>query len=240
MSKRGYKKRFVIYSFVLAVLVLVVFNVINYKSDYDNQPVADETRLIAPYLYNFYVSSNPDIKNRPYYGSEDASITMIAFLDIDSEISKNFIEGIFPRIKEDHIDNENLKYYHKNYITLEDIKEQNNNFRYSMALLCISKIKREKYYDFYFDIFNIDIKDIQKLLRKYKIPRNKYDDCTKEQENLDQLYRDALEIENLGMVGINQRFYIGISGRDNTVLSGIPKYDKFQNTIRQYEIQLGN
>lgn len=240
MKKKWHEKRFVIYSFVLVLLGFVAVNVINYKADYYNQPVADETKLIAPYLYNFYVSSNPDINNRPYYGSKDASITMIAFLDIDSEISKNFIERMFLRIKEDYIDNENLKYYHKSYLTLEDIEEQNNNFRYSMALLCVSKIKREKYYAFYFDIFNIDIKDIQKLLRKHRIPRNMYNDCTKEQENLDQLYKDALEIENLGTVGINQRFYIGIAGKDNTVLSGIPKYDKFHDIIRQYEIWLGN
>lgn len=240
MSKRWYERKFVIYSFALVVLAFVVINIIYSKFDYDNQPVADETKLIAPYLYNFYVSSNPDINNKPYYGSKDASITMIAILDIDSEISKNFIEGFFLRIKKDYIDNENLKYYPKNYLTLEDIEEQNNNFRYSMALLCVSKIKREKYNAFYFDIFNINIKDVKKLLIKYRIPRNIYDDCTKEQENLDQLYKDALEIENLGMVGINQRFYIGIAGKDNTVLSGIPKYGKFQDTIRQYETRLGN
>jgi len=240
MSRRGYKKRFVIYSLVLVVLAFVVVSVINYKADYDDRPVADETKRIAPYLYNFYISSNPDITNKPYYGSEDASITMIAFLDIDSEVSKNFIEGLFLIIKEDYIDNENLKYYPKNYLTLEDIEEQNNKFRYSMALLCVSKIKSERYYAFYFDIFNIDIKDVKKLLIKHRIPRNIYDDCTKEQETLDQLYKDALEIENLGMVGINQRFYIGIAGKDNTVLSGIPKYDKFQDTLRLYETRLGN
>lgn len=240
MNEKWYKKKFVIYAFVLALLTFVVVNVINYKVDYANQPGTGEIDLIAPYLYNFYVSSKPNIQDSPYYGSKEASITIIAMLDIDSETSKNFIKDLFPRINDDYINKGNVRYYHKNYLTLEDVDEKNDNFMYSMALLCISKLDREKYYAFYFDIFDTEIKDIPKLLRKYKIPRNKYEDCVTEQENIDQLSRDALEVENLGMVGLNQRFYIGIMGKDNAVLTGIPKYEKFQETIRQYQLQLGN
>ena len=240
MSKKWYKKKFVIYAFVLALLTFVVVNFINYKVDYDNQPGTGETNLIAPYLYNFYVSSKPNIQDSPYYGSKEASITIIALLDIDSETSKNFIKNIFPRLNEDYIDKGKVRYYHKNYLTLEDVEEKNENFVYSMALLCIHKLDREKYYDFYFDLFDTEIKDIPKLLRKYKIPRNKYEDCIKEQENIDQLSGDVLEVENLGTVGINQRFYIGIMGKYNSVLTGIPDYETFRETIRPYELQLGN
>ena len=69
---------------------------------------------------------------------------------------------------------------------------------------------------------------------------NKYNQCINDEETMNQIYKDALVLERLGMPGINQRFYIGIAGKDNTVLSGIPKYGKFQDTIRQYETRLGN
>ena len=240
MSKKWYKKKFVIYAFVLALLTSIAVNFINYKVDYDNQTGTGKTGLITHYLYTFYASSKPNIQDSPYHGSKEASITIIALLDINSETSKNFIKNIFPRLNEDYIDKGKVRYYHKNYLTLEDVEEKNENFVYSMALLCIHKLDREKYYDFYFDLFDTEIKDIPKLLRKYKIPRNKYEDCIKEQENIDQLSGDVLEVENLGTVGINQRFYIGIMGKYNSVLTGILDYETFRETIRPYELQLGN
>ena len=229
-------KKFTVYTFTLVILIWVIASSIFYKIEYENKPRYKEEIIPAPYLYNFYVPSNPVI-NEPYYGSPGTSITMVAFLDVDSEASKFFIKDILPNIKKNYIDKGAIKFYHKNYVTLEDIENKNNNFKYSLILSCIKKLKQENYYDFYFDLFSTS--NIKELIKKYNIPIKEYNDCVSK-KNLDQIHADALEVENLGIIAINQRFYIGIAGRDNTVFDGIPKYVRFQKAIRQYEIQVGN
>ena len=240
MSKKWYKTKIAIYSFVLAIITFVIVNVIFYKIDYDKKPVAEENELILPYLYDFYTSKKPGIQNSLFYGNKDASITIVAFLDFNSKESKNFIKDLFPRIKEDYIDKGNIRYYNKNYITPEDIEEKSNNYRYSMAFVCVEKINEEIYYNFYFDLFQTDADEIQNLVKKYNISRNEYDNCLKNEDNIREMHRNALENENIGIIGVNQRFYIGIAGKDNIVLTGIPKYSKFQDAIRQYEVKIGN
>ena len=79
-----------------------------------------------------------------------------------------------------------------------------------------------------------------KLIKKYGIQDYDFNECFKNDENIQQLYVDAIEVEKLDIIGVNQRFYIGLMSSDNTVLTGIPKYSRFQDVIRIYEIQIGN
>lgn len=240
MSKN--QSKFAVYAFIFIIFLLVATIAIIYKVQYENKPgLKDQDGVLnAPYLYSFYVYSNPNIQDRQYYGNSKASITIIAFLDIESEASRYFIKEVFPKIKENYIDTGKVKYYQRNYIILDDIIQKNNNFKYSVALHCISKLEKESYYSIYFNLFSAKIEEIPELLKKYNVPMKEYNDCADEKNvKFDELYEEASEIESLGMVGINQRFYIGIAGRDNTVLDGIPKYTKFEKTIRLYGIQIG-
>jgi len=143
-------------------------------------------------------------------------------------------------LKQDYIDNGNIKYYHKDYITFEDIDEKSRNYRYSMALLCVGKLNKENYYKFYFNLFDTKEEDIRKLIKKYGIQEKEFDKCLRNKDYVNLMYKNALEIEKLDMIGVNQRIYIGIAGNDNTILTGIPKYSRFQDVIRLYEIQIGN
>ena len=240
MNMKWHKTKFAVYTFVLVIIIFVIVTAIYFKIDYENEPVKEENQLIAPYLYDIYTPKKPDIQNSLFYGNEKASITIISYLDFDSEASKIFIKEIFPIIKKDYIDPGNLKYYNKNYITLEDIEEKNNNYLYSMAMLCVEKLAKTNYFNFYFDLFRYDVDNIPELIKKYDISKKVYDECEGNENNLKELQRNALENENLGIIGVNQRFYIGIAGKDNTVLVGIPKYSKFQDSIRQYEVKIGN
>lgn len=237
--KHWYKTKFAIYTFVLTIITSVIAAASFYKMEYENKLGVEENDL-SPYLYGFYVSKNPQIQDKFFYGNKDASITMIAFLDFSSDPSKNFIRDIFPRIKEDYIDEGNMRYYYKNYITFEDISEKSDNYRYSIAMLCVSNLNKENNYNFYFDLFHTSQDEIPDLIKKYEITETEFDSCVKNEYSLKQLYNNALEIENLGIIGVNQRIYIGIAGKDNTIFTGIPKYPKFQDVIRQYEIQVGN
>ena len=240
MSRRIYRLIFATYIVLILIVAFLVTNGVISKMGYDRQPGTREKNPVnVDFLYKFYISSGLDTKNDIFYGNEEASIRMSAFLVFNSEESKIFISEVFPQIEEDYINKSIIKFSAQNYITLDDIEEQNDNFKYSLLLECVKKIKKENYYAVYFDIF-LDETDIKELVKRYKISVNKYNQCINDEETINQIYKYALELERLGMPGINQRFYIGITETDNIVQNGIPEYDKFQDAIREYEMQIGN
>ena len=232
-------KKLKLYLLISLIMAFLAFGIIFYTVQYSRQQYA-ENILETPYAYRIYTFSNPDIKDMPYYGDIKAGITFAAFTDINSEASRHFAEEIYPALKKDYFDSGIMKFYHKPYITLQDIEERNSNFKASMILECVKKIKKEKYYDVYFDMLLKNISDGRKIIYSHKIPLNSYNECMYSYETLKALYKNALEIEGLGMVGINQRFYMGIGGKDSIILDGVQQYEKFQQAIRQQEIKIGN
>ncbi len=234
--------KFAVYFIALIIAIsLITAGAFFYKIRYERNPLVKESGLLqAQKFYGPSVYFNPEINSAKYYGSKDAGVTIIAFLDMHSEASKYFMKDIFPRIKEEYIDSGNARYYHKSYISVDGINKKDIDFEYSIALECVKKISPEKYYEVYFDLFGYGIENMQKILKGHDIPIAEYEGCVASEDTLNGLYKNAMEIENLGIVGIGQRFYIGIAGNDNTVLDGIPGYARFNRTIRQYEIQLGN
>lgn len=239
MKGKPHKSKFAAYSLLALAMASVIAGFIAYKTEYDRKPATEEKSMFnMPYLYKFYVSSNIDPETGIYYGKKDASIKLTAFLSFDSDASGKFIDEIFPKLNRDYIDKGILKFSARNYVTFEDIEEKSNNFRHSLLLTCAGKIKEENYYDVYLGIFSG--KNDNELISEYKIPINKLNDCMSDENTFDSLYKDAIELERLGILGINQRFYIGITGRDNLVLDGIPPYEKFREVIRKHEMQIGN
>lgn len=241
MSKQWHNSKFAVYGLILIILSSVAVSGIFYKRQYDAK-LGNAELLEMSYLYDFYKYANPDIADMPYYGSKNASITITAFLNMQSNASKLFMQEILPQIKKEYIDTGNAKYYYKSYITFQDINERNDNLKLAMAFLCIKKVSKGSYYNLHTGISSVNnAREIPMLLERYNLSSEKYITCMNDEKaNLNQLSKDAFEIESLGMVGINQRVYIGITGRDNTVLDGIPAYTKFKKAIRQYEIQVGN
>lgn len=233
--------KFAVYSIALVIaLSIMTTGFFFYKIRYGSNPSIKESGLLqAQKFYDLSIYFNPEINSANYYGSEGAGVTIIAFLDMHSDASRYFMKEIFPKIREEYIDSGNARYYHKSYISVDSINKQDIDFEYSIALECVKKISAEKYYDIYFDLF-AGAGDIQETLIKRNISIDRYQDCIGEEDTLNELYKNAMETENLGIAGIGQRFYIGIAGGDNTVLDGVPSYAKFNRTIRQYEIQIGN
>ena len=191
------------------------------------------------YLYSFYIISEPSVEAENYYGNPNASITLIAFLDMNSEDSRRFTQEIFPIIKEEFINTGKIKYYHNNYITLEDIKEENNRYIYAKALECIKVLKPKEYYNFYFDLMNSSqVKNLNILAKKYKINNTQFIECM-DNMKFDEISQDAIESENLDS-GVGQKFFIGIEGKDNTILSGIPSIERFRRDIKSYQLIIGD
>ncbi len=227
---------FIIISFMLISLY------VSYKIEINKKPVIKEKINSGDYryLYSFYIDPEPNVENKQYFGNPEAPIDMIAYLDITSDASKYFLSEIFPEIKHNYIDTGLVKFYSKNHITIRDFNEKNEKFIYTKSLLCIDSINRDVYYQFYFDLFSINSADEIKLLfKKYNISEKEYKECMQNKEFM-QLKEDISEIENFGLQGINARFYIGINGTNYNMLDGIPKYRKFNRTIREYEFIIGN
>ncbi len=228
-----------LYLLISAIMAFMASAIVLYSVQHGKQQFA-ESIFETPYAYGIYAFSNPDIKGWPYYGDAEAGITFVAFTDINSGASRHFAEEIYPALKGDYFDSGAMKFYYKPYITMQDIEEKNSNFENLMVLECVKKIKREKYYDVYFDMLLKNISDGRKIIYSHNLPINSYNECMYSDEMLKALYKNALEIEGLGMVGINQRFYIGVAGKDNILLDGVQQYREFQQAIRQQEIKTGN
>lgn len=231
--------------YYLPIALVVVFLITGaasiYNTEYTKKPVVREKVNLhdADYLYRFYVSATPNIQNREYLGNPNASIFIIDFIDINSNSSRYFISEIFPKLKEEYIDSGKARFYHKNYITKDDFIAKNERFIYAQALACVIHLKKEVYYNFYFNLFELNSTDeIPTLLGKYNISLRQFADCMQNNQ-FENIIEDYSEAENFGMVGISPRFYVGIDDRANTIINGIPKYDKFKKAIREYEILLG-
>lgn len=224
---------------IFIFFVLVVFGF--YNTEYrNNELVRDmiQFRDIKNF-YDFYITSNPNIDGRSYYGSEDASITIIVYLDPSSESSRQFIKDILPQTMNDFINPRYARFYPKNYITMGDFNEKNERFIYAQSQLCVKQFKEDSFHDFYLELFDIESTDeIVELVKKYNISGKEFNECLKEQE-FEELKQDMAEVEIYGIAG-NPRIYIGILGTDNTILDGIPNYIRFRRTIRDYQTTIGD
>lgn len=232
------RQRLKLYVLISAIASFLAFVLVLYNIDYTKHQFA-ENIFDTPYAHRLYKSSNPSIKDQPYYGDAKAGITIVAFIDASSEASRDFIGKIFPLLKKDYFDSGIARFYHKPYISIRDIEERNGNFEASMTLECIKKIKKEEYYAVYINMLLKNITDGRRVAYNHKIPVASYNKCMYGNEALKALYKNALEIESLGIIGIGQRFYIGIGGRDNTILDGVQPYEEFQQAIRQQEAKVG-
>jgi hypothetical protein len=227
--------------FVLLLGLITVGSVIFYFDELHETPIVEEKMRSADYgyLYNFYALSRPNTEGRGFYGSENASISIIAYLDFESPESKGFVEELLPQLKKEYITTGKAKLFQKNYITIKDIEEKSSRYIYAATLVCVESISKESQYPFYFDLFSISsANEIPALLQKYGIPQDLYQDCLSKR-NDSKLLEDASEVEAFGMQGSNQRFYIGL-GQDYSSLDGIPSYDRFKRELRASQIMLGD
>ena len=232
------RQRLKLWLLISAIAFFLAFVLIWSSINYTKQQFA-ENIFDTPYAHRLYKYSNPSIKDQPYYGDAKSSITFVAFMDTRSESSRDFIGKIFPLLKKDYFDLGIARFYPKPYISIRDIEEKNSNFEASMMLECIKKVKRDEYYEVYINMLMKNITDGRRIAYDHEIPVASYNECMYSNEALKMLYKNALEIESLGIVGINQRFYIGVGGKDNIILDGVQPYGKFQQAIKQQEIKVG-
>ena len=222
------KKRLILTLITLVIcIVSAIFVISQVKLEPQKKPILEEkiTSRDANFLYSFYISHTPEITKTPYYGKEKAPVTIVAYMDMNAASTKKFFKETFPLIKEHYINPGKVKFYFKGYLTNQDIAEQNKLYNDTILLICIGQQSGEAYYDYVMGIGN-------------KVLRDKLEDC-KSAKNEEAVLL-ASETENFGLIGINPRFYIGVSGNNNVVLDGIRPFSQFNTTIRRQLMIVGD
>ena len=231
--------------YVIIAMVFVFFVSVGYgyyKTEYSKRPVVQEKveQQDIDYLYNFYLTGNPNINNRPYYGSGEAGITLIAYIDPTSESGRFFASDIMLQLEQEFVSPSKIRFYHKNYLTVDDMSEKTDRFIYAKSLSCFDSFKRESYYDFYFDILKTeDVDDIAGIAEKHGMEKDFFLECLEDGE-FPEIKEDISEVDSYGILGITPRLYIGLEGADNTIIDGIPTYTRLRRTIRNYQTQIGD
>jgi hypothetical protein len=168
-----------------------------------------------------------EIQNRPYFGYENAPITISIYYDIFSDNSN--LLRILNNIKENH-NNDKVKIIPKLYINENDIKLNSERFKINCII-----------YEKYMESSNLWV-EIEKNL---KTPANityyneKFNHFSFEECNYNFIYEDYTELKRFGLVGINPIIIIGIQGRDNQVLQGIPSYNRVNRIINEFYTRIG-
>ena len=238
MNKSKRKNILIISTILILILIFFVARSVQFYNEEMQNPIISSNlaNFNVNYLYQSYVSAEPNINDRPYYGADGAEITMTGYLDLKSNSSKYFYLYIFPKIDDEYIKTGRLKFYAKYYLTKEDINEKNEKFMSALYIECTKKIN-VSYYNFYFDLIN---KGNQAVLILYNLTNNdEFQKCIKISEPA-ALFIDVSEVQNFGMLGMNPRFYMGLEGKSNIILEGVPSYSIFNHTIRQQKFLIGS
>ena len=230
-------------SVILAILLLALFaftvtSVIAwYKKDVKKNVLLNENieSLDANYIYKNYVITNPGISGRPFFGNKDAEITMVGYLDSAADSSRIFMDDIYPTLKKEFIDKNRVRFVVKYYLDSTDLKDSERFKAYSF-LECVRKLNGQNYNSIYMELIKSNNASEFAAAPENGFPGLKSCLAT---DNFENIKKDAKEVENFGMIGLNPRFYIGINGNSNTVIDGIPTITKINQTIRLYEIELG-
>jgi hypothetical protein len=170
----------------------------------------------------------PSTKFFSFLGNQDAPVTLISYLDIGSEETKNFIEGIMPQIKEEFINSGKINYYQKYYITNKDVETRNSRFIFTKTLFCVSMLDQKNYYNISFDLMKT--KEINH--QKYNLSKDKLNSCI-QNNNFDQINQDMLEMKRLNIIGVKQKLFLVSEGLPNQKMEGIPAYTPFRRMIIQ-------
>lgn len=242
MSRKEKNSIFWTVFIITIMIVVIVGSIIHYfKVELKRQDSLQKQIQNGQFgnTFTFYMMSNPNLNNRQYYGINNASITLIGYLDPTSESGRFFINNNFPQLKNEFIDTGSVKFYPKYYVTEEDITNKNDNFIYATYISCMEKADEKKYFDFYLDTFQLqDKSQLSGLIVKYNLSVSEFNDCLSN-TSMNEIYEDASEIRRFGMLGISPRFYVGIEGRDNRAIDGVPNYNSFKRVIKLYQFMLG-
>ena len=143
-------------------------------------------------------------------------------------------------LKEQYVNNDTVRYYYKHHATLQEYEEQTDKYRYALLTSCVATVNKERFVEFYESLFETPVANPQEGLKRavgYGTQEGALRNCL---DSLPEALRsDIAEVELLGMVGVEPHIYVGINGKDNTIITGVPSVERMHRIIRTYEVRLG-
>jgi len=101
------------------------------------------------------------------------------------------------------------------------------------------QLNAEGYFGFYFALFNATGTEALPLLAEQNgVAQEAFAACIGEGPST-RLREEMREVEWFGMTATQPRFYIGLNGKDNTVIEGVPEFDRFRIALRNNQLLIG-
>ncbi len=235
MSHKPDKRAVIIFA-VVFVLVTIAVSFGAAKTYY--KKAGKEAISVGGYKINYepYQKSifpklffSPNIDGRQATGLKNAKLTFVVYLNPGSSASRDFHENIFPQLKKEFIDTGIISFYPKNFVTEDEVEKDSLNVAYALWLECISDIKPEKYWEFYDNLFKTQPDNPALILKDIGISGDDFDYCMRS-SMFAHLKEDIKEVEDFG-INIVPAVYIGVNGKDNTIIQGTGDYAQLRRAI---------
>lgn len=205
------------------------------------KPILQEKGAAQDYglLYSLYVSGRPDLSGRPYYGEDNASISLILYTDFTSPGAIEFSNTTLPWLLQEYVYTGKAKLYYKHYLTAQDYQDKDEAYYYAKSFDCYEQQRPEGAYDYFLALYGTKLQDVPELAQSLGANRTAFMECLKQQA-FKSLEIDTAEVEQFGMTGISPWLYVGIQGRELASFAGTPAQDRLHRTIRGYQTTIGD
>ncbi len=225
---------------ILVILLLIVsLGIYSYYTIGNNKYPIINNKLESKdydYVLKFYSSNKPLLEDRPFYGEENAQLTLVIYSTNLDENSKEFMTEVFPVINEEYVKTGKLKVYQKYNINAMDYKDKTDKYKYAQTLLCVEEYYPEVFWSYYFNSFNNTLEDNFNI---NNIDSAQILECVN-QEHFERLLEDLSESQKFRIQDINPVLYVGIGDRNFDQIIGNPTFIELQRVIRQKQLAIGD
>jgi hypothetical protein len=251
------RTRFVILSMIALLVLTAVYLFFAIRFEYSSNEYvharydAQDTRALA----DFYVAGTPLLGDRPYVGSSDAAVSMIAVVDFLSPESRTAYRNLLGTLSQNTSRLGSLRLYHKFYLPREDYDEKKGRFIYATAVRCIEQFDSNQTVAFilalmdYLDNESVQIderngpslQDLASLAVSYGFAAPPGGQASLlaclSSSQFESITQDMVETELFRIK--SPSIIIGILGKSNTVIVGTPSAERIWRIIRQKQIMIG-
>ena len=133
-----------------------------------------------------------------------------------------------------YADDGKIRIYHKDFLYPDDISDKTAIYNRSKMFYCVGLSDSRHYWDYYPLFFTTSSDFLELDQNTYS--KEEFIDCISSVPEV--LTRSAHEVFLYGL-NAEPTLFIGIDGKDNAIISGIPSEDRLRREIRMKEIYIG-
>ena len=226
------KKKIVITALILLFVSAVSYHIFAIKSEINKNVLLEKQYQSGDFskTYLFYVSQEIVVEDRPAVGTNP--VTMIYVVDFTSQASKEALQNTLNTIQENYGTEKDFTRMYKYLISKEEYQEKSGKYLYAIASQCMLRNQLPDVDQKILLLFDLTESEIANMLTEQNLSLN---ECIKTEDVT--LYEDMIQTTTYRMY--SPSIYIGVNGRQNTVLYGDPVKEKLLKRIREKQIAIG-